>query len=152
MQINKNKILMALSALLVLTFIACQPEEYLLGDMVSKDQLKYSIIQNPDDPNMIILKSETPGMTPMWITPMGRSTRVTDTVKIPFAGEYNFIYGVQSAGGFVQADTFNLTLTTDNLTYVDDPLWTLLSGGVGNSKTWLLDLDAEGVSKFFNGP
>jgi hypothetical protein len=152
MQSFKVKILAALTGIAMLGFVACQPEEYLLGDIISKEALKYSITQNPEDPNMIILRSETPGVTPMWVTPMGRSTRIQDTVKIPFAGEYKFVYGVQSAGGFVQADTFKLNLTTNNLTYVDDPLWTLLTGGVGKEKTWLLDLDEEGISKFFKGP
>jgi len=152
MEINKINLFAALGAIIMLSFMACQPDEYTLGEIIAREDLKYSIYQDATDPNMVILVSETPGMTPMWITPMGRSTRVQDTLKIPFAGEYSFIYGVQSAGGFVQADTFKLTLTTDNLNYVNDPLWTLLSGGVGNEKTWLLDLDEEGVSKYFNGP
>src|SRR5690606_24897209 len=94
---------------------------------------------NAEDPNMIILKSENPGLNPLWVTPMGRSTRVQDTLRIPFEGDYKFVYGVQSAGGFVQADTFYLTLTTNNLSYVNDPMWTALSGGVGEEKTWMLD-------------
>jgi len=35
---------------------------------------------------------------------------------------------------------------------VDNILWTLLSGGVDKEKTWYLDLDAEGVSRYFAGP
>jgi len=35
---------------------------------------------------------------------------------------------------------------------VNDPMWTMLTGGVGNEKTWLLDLNADGVSKYFAGP
>lgn len=151
MNTRKINIFVALLSL-VLAFTACQPEEFTLGKMFSKEDLNYSITQNPDDPNMIILESLTPGATPLWITPMGRSTRVKDTLKIPFEGYYEFTYGVMSAGGYVQADVYPLTLTTTNLMYVDDPLWTLLSGGVGEEKTWLLDLDADGVSKFFAGP
>lgn len=152
MKIHKFSILFIVVGLMVAIFPACQPDEYELGKVISKEELKFSIVQDTIDPNMIILKSETPGATPLWITPMGRSTRVQDTVRIPFAGEYNFIYGVESAGGFVQADTFKIVITTNNLNYVNDPLWTLLSGGVGNEKTWLLDLDENGVSKYFAGP
>lgn len=150
---NKKNIknVFGLLALLVLV-VACKPEEYKMGALLSPEQLEYSITQNPDDPNMIFLESLTPDAAPLWITPMGRSNRVIDTVKIPFEGDYEFIYGVTSAGGFVQADTFKLTLTTNNLSYVDDPLWTLLTGGVGSEKTWLLDLNEDGVSKFFAGP
>lgn len=137
---------------LLIAIAACKPEQYQMGKVISKDALSYSITQNSSDPNEIFLESMTDGANPMWVTPMGRSTRVQDTVRLPFAGEYSFVYGVISAGGFVQADTFKLTLTTNNLSYVDDPLWTLLSGGVDNEKVWLLDLDENGVSKYFAGP
>ena len=151
MKRNNFKIYAALLGL-ILAFAACQPEEFSMGEILSKEDLSFSITQNPSDPNMIFLESLTPGVTPLWQTPMGRSINLKDTVKIPFEGNYKFIYGVESAGGYVQADTFSLTLTTNNLLYVDDPLWTMLSGGVGNSKTWLLDLDENGVSKYFAGP
>lgn len=152
MNIKKIIIGLTLGFVTMFSFMACQPEEFTMGEIIPKDELNFIIYQDTSDPNMIILKSGNSGMTPLWITPMGRSTRVQDTVKLPFAGEYFFIYGVQSAGGFVMADTLWLTLTTNNLNYVDDPLWTLLTGGVGNEKTWLLDLDANGVSKYFVGP
>ncbi|MFB6318305.1 hypothetical protein [Saccharicrinis sp. FJH54] len=144
----KKNIFPIILAVLVLGLglIACQPEEYSLGEAISKDQLDFSITQNADDPNMIILESMTPGVTPLWITPMGRSTKVKDTVKLAFAGDYSFVYGVLSAGGFVQADTFKLTLNTSNLSYVNDPLWIYLTGGVDSSKTWVADNGKYGLA------
>lgn len=139
MKTNKLYIVLTLLAYMVLAFSACQPDDYSLGEMISKDQLEFSITQNPDDPNMILLESLTPGVTPLWITPVGRSLKTVDTVKLAFPGTYKFIYGVQSAGGFVQADTVTVTLTTTNTNYISDPLWVLLTGGVGESKTWILD-------------
>jgi hypothetical protein len=35
---------------------------------------------------------------------------------------------------------------------VSDPMWVNLTGGLGKSKTWKLDVDANGNSKYFNGP
>ncbi len=137
--------------LLALLFAACSEEPELEG-VIPITALDYTISQNPDDPNMIILESSTPEVIPHWVTPKGRSTKVKDTVLLPFAGSYNFIYGVLSGGGYVTDDTVSIELTTNNLSYVEDPLWDLLTGGVGNSKTWLLDLDADGVSKYFDGP
>ena len=139
-------------AVMTLLFSACQPEEYELGQMLSKEDLKYSIVQDAEDPNMVILMARNDGYAPFWTTPMGRSTRVNDTVRIPFEGNYDFVYGVVTPGGVVQADTFTLELTTTNLNYVNDPLWTKLTGGVGEEKTWLLDLNAEGQSRYFVGP
>jgi hypothetical protein len=137
---------------LALLFTACTPAENELGPLMAKSALKFSITPSATDSNLIILKSLTPGVTPQWITPIGRSTRVQDSVKIAFPGTYKFIYGVESSGGIVQADTFTLVIRTTNLTYVNDPLWTMICGGVGQEKTWVLDIDAAGVSKYFTGP
>lgn len=139
-------------AVMMLLFSACQPEEYEMGQMLSKEDLKYSIVQDAEDPNMVILMARNHGYAPFWTTPMGRSTRVNDTLRIPFEGNYDFVYGVVTPGGVIQADTFTLKLTTTNLNYVNDPLWTKLTGGVGEEKTWLLDLNAEGQSRYFVGP
>ena len=42
-----------------------------------------------------------------------------------------------------------VTFTVDNLfaDFISDELWTLLSGGVGEEKTWYLDLDADALSR-----
>ena len=130
----------------ILALAACQPKEFNLGTMISKNDLKYSITQDANDPNTVILESQTPGMTPLWVTPAGRSTKIKDTVKIAFPGDYQFVYGVESAGGFVQADTMVITITTTNLSYVDNPLWNMLTGGVGESKTWILDNGKYGMA------
>jgi hypothetical protein len=38
------------------------------------------------------------------------------------------------------------------LEYYKNPLFTFLSGGLGNEKTWVIDFNAQGVSKKFAGP
>jgi hypothetical protein len=43
-------------------------------------------------------------------------------------------------------------VTKDNLNYVNDPLWLMLSGGPGNEKTWRLDIDASGTTQVFDSP
>lgn len=140
---NKFKILSIFLGLALL-FTACTPQEYQLGTLMDKSNLKFSITQDASDSNMVILKSLTPGVTPQWVTPLGRSTRMQDTCKIPFSGTYKFIYGVESDGGLVQADTITINITKNNLSYINDPLWTKLSGGAGNSKTWRFDYGSYG--------
>ena len=142
-----------LCTVLMVAMTSCTPDDYSLGQKMNTNELKFSVTQNPDDPNMIILTSQTDGVVPVWTTPSGQSTEDIDTLKIAFAGDYNIIYGVETPGGYVQStDTTHILLTSNNFDYVNDPLWTLLSGGVGESKTWYLDLDAEGISRSFNGP
>jgi len=148
---NKFKIVYIFLGIALL-FTACTPKEYELGALLDKSALTYSITQDATDPNMVVLKSLTPGVTPQWITPQGRSILAQDTVKIAFPGTYKFVYGVESDGGLVQADTVTLNITTTNLSYVNDPLWTMICGGVGHEKTWLLDITADGVSKYFKSP
>jgi len=99
------------------------------------------------------LTSLTPNVTPQWITPNGVSLRVKDTVNVPFPGIYTFKYGVESDGGFVQADSVLVTISTLDKNTVSTPMWVNLAGGYGKSKTWVLDLNPiDGSSKLFNGP
>jgi len=142
---NKFKILYVFLGIALL-FTACTPQDYELGALADKSALKFSVTPDSKEPNMIILKSLTPGVTPQWVTPFGRSTRVQDTVKIAFAGTYKFVYGVESAGGLVQADTVTLNIVNNNFSYVNDPLWTNLTGGVGSQKTWRLDYGSYGLN------
>jgi hypothetical protein len=53
----------------------------------------------------------------------------------------------------VGAGTFSIKIfDPEVLKLYGDPLWTLLTGGIGKEKTWVVDMDAEGKSKKFNGP
>lgn len=137
---------------IVFGIIGCKDEVPELPDLIPVADLQFEITQNPNDPNMVILESMTPNVIPLWTTPMGRSTRVKDTVKLAFEGSYKFVYSVAGGGGIVNSDTVTLDISTTNLSYVDDPLWNNLTGGVGESKDWVLDIDAEGNSKYWGGP
>ncbi len=148
---NKFRILYAILAMILL-FTACTPNKYELGSLMSKSELKFTIVPSASNPNNIILTSLTPSVTPLWTTPFGRSIRVKDTVNVAFPGVYTFKYGVESAGGYVQADSLLITINTVDRNAVSTALWTNLSGGYGNEKTWYLDLDAKGVSKIWDGP
>jgi hypothetical protein len=135
-----------------LLFSGCMKQKYELGPLASKSSLSFTITPSSTNPNNIVLISKTPGLTPVWVTPFGQSERVQDTVNVPFPGQYKFVYGVESAGGFVQADTTIVTINTLDSTAVSTPAWTNLTGGYGKSKTWVLDLTSSGTSKLFNGP
>jgi len=147
----KLMILIAFSGSALL-FSSCRPKKYELGILTDKSALKYTIAPSSTNPNNIVLTSLTTNATPVWVTPVGQSQRIQDTVNIPFPGTYKFIYGVESAGGFVQADTALVIIKTLDQNAVSTPMWVHLTGGFGHSKTWVLDLDASGVSKFFGGP
>jgi len=136
----------------MLVFSSCRPKNYELGILLDKSTLKYTIVPSSANPNNIVLTSLTPNFTPVWFTPVGQSQKAVDTVNLPFPGTYKFVYGVESDGGFVQADTATVIINTLDQNAVSTPMWTYLTGGFGHSKTWVLDLDANGKSKFFGGP
>lgn len=148
---NNVKIFIAFAAS-VLLFAACRPEKFELGKLTSKADLEFTVEPSSANPNDIVLTSLTPNAAAMWVTPYGRSLRLKDTINVPFPGTYKFVYGVESPGGFTQADTIEVTITTLDQQAVSQPVWVSLAGGFGKSKTWVLDLDAAGKSKYFDGP
>lgn len=148
---NKFKILYVFLGLALL-FTACTPEDYQMGALMDKSALKFSVTTDPSNPNKFILESQTPNAQPYWVTPVGTSLRMADTIVIPFPGKDTIYYSVESAGGLAKADPYVFDVTTIDANYVSGPMWTNLTGGIGQSKTWVLDLDANGKSKYFTSP
>lgn len=154
---KKIKILIASFLMLGIAFLiaSCQPETYSLGSTPDKSEIDFEITQDfTADPggNTVIMTNKTKGVVLTWNYGTGKSNKKVETVKYAFKGDYTIYISAVTAGGIVELDPVTITVTDDNLSYVDDPIWNLLTGGVGNSKTWLLDLDAEGTSKYFAGP
>ena len=154
---KKTRILIASFLMFGLAFLvsSCNPETGSLGNLPDKSEIQFDITQDfALDPggNTVIMTNLTPGVTLTWDYGTGRSNKKVETVKYAFKGDYTIKITAVTAGGIVELDPVTITVTDDNLNYVNDPLWTLLAGGVGNSKTWLLDLNAQVESKYFGGP
>jgi len=144
------KILMVL-LLPAMVWTSCKKDEHDLGRVLDKSEIKYEIKQDlaaDAGGNTVILKNMTPGTISIWNYGTGTSNRMVDTVHFAFTGDYTIKFSVQTGGGVVEMDSLVVKVTQDNLKYVDDPLWTALSGGVGNEKQWVLDTEG----KFFGGP
>ncbi|MEJ8843657.1 hypothetical protein WG954_14800 [Lacibacter sp. H375] len=137
---------------LIILLSGCRPEKIELGPALDKTALKFTVSPSANNPNDIVLKSLTPNATPYWVSPSGNSIRITDTVNIPFPGTYTIKYAVQSRGGLVYADPVTITINSIDQNTVSQPMWVALTGGLGKSKTWVLDLDAAAKSKYFDGP
>lgn len=137
---------------LIIVLTACKPDVASLGATLNKSALKFSVTPDPANPNNFVLQSLTPNVTPYWVTPTGKSINVTDTVNFPFPGTDTIYYSVESAGGIVAADPHVVTVNSIDAKTVSDSNWVNLSGGLGNSKTWRLDVNSIGASKYFNGP
>ncbi len=152
MKTIKNIIVLVLS---LMVSMSCQETTPELGPLPNKSQIQYSVTQdlNADaGGNTVILENKTAGTVSMWDYGTGRSTRAVDTIHFPFKGDYVIKFSAVTGGGIVACDPVTVRVTGDNPNYVSDPLWTILSGGPGNEKTWVLDFDANGLSKIYTCP
>ena len=148
-----------LSFILIVFLVgACTPDEYNLGDTdIQPEELvegiAYTITHDSENPNIVYLTSLMGSeYTPLWNHPQGRSQDKVVTLKIPFAGTYEVQFGVQTRGGYVYGETVTFDVDQMYAGFIEDELWTLVSGGQGKSKTWYLDLDGEQTARFFGGP
>lgn len=150
--------LFAFFAIITMMFASCAPDSYDLGtiDVKSEDLVEgiaFKIEHDASNPNIVYLTSLMESKyTPLWSHPQGRSQKQTVTLKVAFPGTYEVTFGVETRGGIVYGDPATFTIDEFYAEFVSDELWTFISGGVGNSKTWYLDLDADGVSRYFLGP
>lgn len=145
-------------ASVVMLLSACSPDDHSLGAVdVTPDDLvegiAFKIEHDAANPNIIHLTSLMgSGYTPLWNHPQGRSQRQEVSLKIPFAGTYEVTFGVETRSGIVYGEPVTFTVEDMYAGFIEDELWTLLSGGVDNEKTWYLDLDKDGVTRYFPGP
>lgn len=148
----------SLVASVVLIFFACTPDSFdtEASGLVSDDLVEgiaFSITHDSDNPNIIYLKSLfDKSYLALWEHPQGRSEGNEVTLQMPFAGTYSVTFGIQTNDGIIYGESATFTVDDFCADFVTDDLWTYLSGGVGNSKRWVLDIDADGVSRYFNGP
>lgn len=155
-----KKIIYSLLTCLTLLFAlqACSPDDYSLGkkDVTAEDLVEgiaFTITHDPSNPNIIYLESLMPdNYQVMWNHPQGRSQGKKITLKFPFAGTYQVQMGVETRGGVVYGDYVDFTIDDFCADFVSDPLWETLTGGVGHSKTWYLDLDENEICRYFVGP
>lgn len=146
------KLLLSILLVTIIMVTSCVVDDhYELGEMLDPSQIHFKVEQDLNtDPggNTVILINDTPETVSIWDYGTGKSNRQVDTVRFAFQGEYVIHFSAMTAGGIVAMDPVTIEVTSDNLDYVDDPMWTSLTGGVGEEKTWILDIDAH----HFDGP
>lgn len=121
-----------------------------LGPVLTKDQLKIAIIQNPTGSNSVVLKNETPGVIMYWDYGTGASHRAIDTIYIPFKGTFKLKYTAFCSGGTI-TDSTTFTIAADDQTFFDkDKAWRALTNG-GTGQTWVFAIDPNNPSKNIGG-
>lgn len=150
--------IMSFLILSALTYTSCTPDEFELGDIdVNSNDLvegiSYTIKHDAENPNIVYLTSlmDSKYQT-LWNHPQGRSQEKMVTLNMPFAGEYEVEFGVQTRGGYVYGEKATFEVDEIYPPFIQDPLWSIVAGGIGKSRTWYLDFDSEETSLFFGAP
>ena len=116
---EKNLISKLYIAWLIITvglFSACTPDSFELeGKDVTVDDLvegiAFSITHDSENPNIVYLKSLMPSSYQVcWQHPQGRSQEREVTLQMPFEGEYEVTFGVQTRGGIVYGNPATFTI------------------------------------------
>lgn len=140
------KLLSAIATGVLLTgATACTPDNpELPSQAVSPDDLiegiAYSVTPDTDNPNIIHCRALVPdSYTVYWETPSGRSEARNLDLELAFEGDYEVVFGVDTRAGLVLGEPYHFTITTFCDQFINDKAWTMLTGGNGNSKTWIYD-------------
>ncbi len=149
-EMKNIKLLVTSFLMLALMLVSsCSPDSYSLDDTMDKSDIHFEITQDlVTDPggNTVILKNTTPGVILNWDYVTGKSNKADLKVQYAFKGNYTIKISAVTGGGIVELDPVTITVSEDNLNYVNDPLWTALSGGVGNKKSWIADNGKYGLA------
>lgn len=156
-----KNIIMALG-LGVALLTSCSPEDHdLVSPDINADDLvegvAFTITHDSSNPNIVHLKSLLPASYQIaWETPQGRAVSPEHTLRIAFDGDYEVRMGVSTKGGYVWSRPAIFHIDEFCTEFVDHFLWNRLSGGIGNSKTWQIDLaqleDGSAKTTFWKGP
>jgi len=127
-------------SLVLAVAVSCDPIEDrdAFPSSIPASDLKFSATQDATNPNIIYLKSSTPEVIPYWDYVVGSSKNASDTIYIPFEGDFWIKYYAYS-GGLPTVDSVKITLKQDP-TYFADPAWEFLTNGPAG-KTWVWAVD-----------
>ncbi len=130
-------------ALFSYLFIACSPQEfdkYSVGSVPSEADVSFVFKPKADDPNIIEFENTSPRAgVANWKFGNGSSGKGDFvTAEYPFGGEFEVELTLITSGGVV-SKTETISIQEDNLSLLDHPLYTALTGGpdVAEGKTWV---------------
>lgn len=124
-----NHIFTLLAALVMFLMASCSPEDFSFGKKTysPEDLVEGKAYTVTITGNVVKLESKVSGCTPLWVTPSGRSEEQSLTVELPFAGDYEVTFGVETPGGIVYGDPYKFTLAQNDFSLLSDNKWFLLA-------------------------
>ena len=146
-----NLIYTLLAAIAVFLMASCSPEDFGFGKKTysPEDLVEGKAYTVTIEGNVLKLESKISDATSLWVTPVGRSQEQQLTVELPFAGEYEVTFGVETPGGIVYGDPYKFKLNQNDFTMLTDRKWFYLSDAGFDKNSELPDEETltAGVSK-----
>lgn len=124
-----NLIYTLLVAIAVFLLASCSPEDFGFGKKTysPEDLVEGKAYTVTIDGNIVKLESKIPDATPLWVTPVGRKSQQALDVELPFAGDYEVTFGVETPGGIVYGEPYKLSLSQNDFSLLSDDKWFLLA-------------------------
>lgn len=126
---------------MAMTLGACSPDENELAgaDLTSEDLVegKAFTVDVASDNTITLTSLLDKSYNVFWEQPNGRSKGTPYQFQLPFAGTYEVTMGVDTRAGMVYGDPYQFTVTTNNMSLLEDDMYTYLTGGVGSTKRWV---------------
>ena len=124
-----NLIYTLLAAIAVFLMASCSPEDFGFGKKTysPEDLVEGKAYTVTVEGNVLKLESKISDATPLWVTPIGRSQEQSLSVELPFAGEYEVTFGVETPGGIVYGDPYKITLAQNDFSLLSDNKWFYLA-------------------------
>lgn len=144
MHFNSRKTLGGLLALglgLSLIFSSCKKDEPSLGEPPSSSDAAFTYSPSADNPNIIEFKANNTSLTAQWDFGNGTTGEGSEvSATYPNAGTYTVKLTVFNSGGSASSSQ-DITIAQDDPSLLNNPLYTLLTGGPDGpgSKTWVID-------------
>lgn len=124
-----NHILTLLAAMVMFLVASCSPEDFGFGKKTysPEDLVEGKAYTVTVEGNVLKLESKISDATPLWVTPIGRSQEQSLSVELPFAGEYEVTFGVETPGGIVYGDPYKIALAQNDFSLLSDNKWFYLA-------------------------
>lgn len=141
-----NKVIAYTLGVSLFAFASCTSETYELSvpefspaDLTEGVAYTVTVDQSTNTVTMQSLMPENYLLS--WIHPNGQSRDANVSIQLPFSGDYELKFGVQTKGGLVYGEPYSFTIENTNGDLLTDKVWVDLTGGADNSKTWTWDVN-----------
>ncbi|MCE2686021.1 MAG: PKD domain-containing protein [Cryomorphaceae bacterium] len=129
-----------------LALVACQKYEPSLGPAPTDADAQFTMAPSAANVNIIELSASNPSLQCVWDFGNGSKAQGANvTATYPYAGTYTIKLTVFAKGGS-RSSTQEVTIANDDFTLLNNPYYTLLTGGVNGPgfKVWVVDSAASG--------